>query len=57
MKAKIKFEKMFFKLPEKARREWHLYYECKPISISVCWLEIKLDTYMGKKILKQLGYE
>ena len=57
MKAKTKFEKMFFKLPAQARQEQHIYYEGEPISISVCWLEIKLDTYMGKKILNQLGYE
>ena len=56
MKPKTKFTKMYYKLPEQARKELHIYYEGKPVSLSVCMNEVRQNTYMGKKILMQLGY-
>ena len=57
MKAKIKFLKMFYKMPEKARSMLvHKYWD-NPMSLNICCLEIKNDTKLGKKILKELGYE
>jgi len=58
MKAKTKFIKMFYKLPEEARAELILNaYSEKPATLSVVCLEVKNDTELGKHWLKQLGYE
>ena len=57
MKAKTKFKKVYYKLPEKARREliYNPFYY--PMSINICWHEIKNDTEKGKCVLKSLGFE
>ncbi|KKN51128.1 hypothetical protein LCGC14_0625920 [marine sediment metagenome] len=57
MKPKTRFLKMYFKLPEKARRELVYDFANHPMSLNVCSLEIRDDTPSGKKILKELGYE
>jgi hypothetical protein len=66
MNAKTKFLKMFDKLPEKAWKELVIYIETDlydgcwenlPMSLNVCWTEIKNNTKLGKEILKKLGYE
>ena len=57
MKPKTKFIKMFYKLPEKARRELVLdAYLDQPMTLNVCALEIRNNTKLGKMILKKLGY-
>ena len=57
MEAKTKFMKMFYKLPEKARRELVYDFTHHPMSLNVCCLEIRNNTKLGKGILERLGYE
>ena len=58
MNARIKFLKMFNKLPEKARRELvYMYYNVNPMTLNIVALEIKEETKLGAQILKRLGYE
>jgi hypothetical protein len=57
MKAKTKFMKMYYKLPEKARMLTWKPYDEKPMTLNVISLEVRNDTKLGKKILKELGYE
>ena len=58
MKAKTKFMKMYYKLPEKARQNVVFDpYGMNPRTLTVCSLEIKANTPLGKDILKKLGYE
>ena len=56
MKAKTKFIKMFYKLPREARSRLVYNFEVEPMTLTVCFLEIKHDTELGKKILKELGF-
>lgn len=58
MKAKTRFLKMFYKLPEKARKElvFDAYGE-NPMTLNVCATEIRADTELGKDVLKYLGYK
>ena len=57
MKPKTKFIKMFYKLPEKARRRLVLdAYSNRPLTLNICALEIRNNTKLGKMILKKLGY-
>ena len=57
MKAKTKFFKMFNKLPREARKilVYNFWSQC--MSLNVCMMEIDQNTDLGKKILKDLGYE
>ena len=55
-KPKIKFLKMFHKLPEKARDELVYDFTGNPMTLTICFLEINNDTKLGKKILKDLGF-
>ena len=58
MNAKTKFLKMLNKLPKKARSE--LVYDAYgkiPMTLYVLSAEIRYDTKLGIKILKNLGYE
>ncbi len=58
MKAKTKFIKMFYKLPEVARKELVFdAYGDRPMSLNVICLEIRNDTKLGKACLHLLGYE
>jgi len=57
MKANTKFKKMFYKLPKRARTELVVNFAVNPMTLDVCWLEVRMDTKLGRKILKELGYE
>lgn len=57
MKAKTKFTKIFYKMPEKARRELVYGYPEHPMTLNVIAGEIRYDTAMGKKILEDLGFK
>ena len=56
MLAKTKFKKMYYKLPDQARTELIIGIKYYPMTLNVCWLEIKNNTKLGKKILRQMGY-
>lgn len=57
MKPKTKFLKMFYKLPERARRELVLNaYGDNPMSLGVVCIEVRNDTELGKLCLCALGY-
>ena len=58
MKAKTKFLKMFYKLPEKARTELVYNFAVHPMTLSVCALEVRnnRNKNLGKEILEDLGY-
>lgn len=58
MKAKTKFIKMFYKLPEVARRELVFNaYSDNPMSLGFICIEVRNDTELGKKCLISLGYK
>ena len=61
MRAETKFLKMYYKLPERARREL-LIWKCdkdanKSFALSIVALEVRNNTVLGKEFLKLLGYE
>ena len=51
------FMKMFYKLPEQARREFVYDYPNNPMTLNVIALEVRNDTKLSQQILKRLGYE
>ncbi len=57
MKAKIKFKKIFKEMPEEARAGLVYHYWDNPMSLNVCMIEIRNDTKLGKKALKDLGFK
>ncbi len=58
MKPKTKFIKMFYKLPEEARRRLVLQpYGNNPMSLNVICIEVRNDTKLGKECLYELGYK
>ena len=57
MKAKTQFLKMFYKLPEKARRELVYDFTNNPMTLNVLSCEIGNNTKLGDEILNRLGYE
>ena len=57
MKAKIKFKKIFKKMPEEARAGLVYHYWNNPWSLNVLYMEIMNDTPDGKKALKDLGFK
>jgi len=57
LKAKTKFLKMFYKLPEEARKELVLDFATEPKNLNVCCLAVRNNTLLGKKILEQMGYK
>ena len=57
MDAKTKFEKMFNNLPNKSKTELVYDFANYPMTLNVCWLEIKNNTELGLKILNDLGFE
>ena len=57
MKAKTKFLKMYYKLPNQARNELIYNFAVDPMSLSVCWGEVINNTKLGKQIITDLGYE
>lgn len=57
MKAKTKFLKMFYKLPEKARKTLVFNpYGDNPMSLNVLCIEVRNNTTLGRNCLKDLGY-
>jgi len=57
MKPKTRFIKMYYKLPEEARKELVLNaYGDKPMSLNVICFEVRNDTELGKKCLDELGF-
>lgn len=58
MKAKTKFIKMFYKLPDEARKKLVLQpYGENPMSLNVVCIEVRNDTDLGKSCLIEMGYE
>jgi hypothetical protein len=57
MNAKEQFIKMYKSLPDKAKTELVCNYPENPMTLTVCKFEIEYNTELGKKILKDLGYE
>jgi hypothetical protein len=57
MKAKDRFMEMFFKLPERARRELVYGYPNNPMTLNVVMIEIKNNTIFSKQILSRLGFK
>jgi len=57
MKAKTRFKRDFYRLPEEARKLLVYRYWDKPMSLNMCWAEIRNDTALGKQILQELGYK
>ena len=57
MKAKTKFLKMYYKLPDKARRELVMNLTTRPCTLYVMWVEVKNDTALGRRYLDELGYK
>lgn len=57
MKAKTKFLKMFYKLPEEAKRDLVFNaYGDNPMSLNVICYEVRNDSKLGKLCLVALGY-
>ena len=56
MKPKTRFMKMYYKLPEKARKKLVINFTSNPMNLFVVGHEIREDTRLGKKLLFQLGY-
>lgn len=57
MNPKTRFLKMFYKLPEKARKELFIDFTTNPRSLNVVAIEVRADTKLGKELLEKLGYE
>lgn len=58
MNAEDKFRRMFYSLPEKAKTELvYGFAGHHPMTLRVCNLEIVRGTQLGKRILKEFGYE
>jgi len=57
MKPKTRFLKMFYKLPELARKNLVINaYTDNPMSLNVVCMEVRNDTPLGKLLLISLGY-
>ena len=58
MKAKTKFIKWFNRYPEESRKDlvWNPYGK-NPMSMNVLFIEIKYDTGLGKKLLRDMGWK
>ena len=56
MKAKTQFLKMYYKLPEQARKELVYGYPDHPMTLNVIALEIRNNTKLGTKVLEDLGF-
>jgi len=57
MNAKKKFKRVYDKMPDYMKARVAYMFWDKPINMNVCWEEIKNDTYMGIKILNELGFK
>lgn len=56
MKAKKRYLKMFYGLPEEARGELVYDFTNHPMTLKVVTKEIEADSPLGIKILAKLGY-
>ncbi len=57
MKPKTKFLKMFYRLPERARRALVFNpYGDNPMSLNVVCIEVRNETPLGKLCLCAMGY-
>jgi len=61
MKPRTRFMKMVKSLPEKARtalimNAYSRDTQRKPMTLTVCYFEIKEKTIIGDRILKELGF-
>jgi len=58
LKAKTKFMKVFADVPNKAKNNLVSFpYSKNPMTINVMIAEVEHNTKLGKKILKDLGFE
>ena len=57
MKARTKFLRMFNELPAEARKELVYNFVFNPMTLNVVAMEVKMNTKLGKEILKELGYK
>lgn len=58
IKASTRFKKWFYKTPINARSELvYQPYTNDPMSLNVIMIEVKNETKLGAKILKDLGFE
>lgn len=56
MKAKTKFIKLYYKLPEPSRKLiWYL--DEIPYTLNVIKLEVDANTELGKIFIKEMGFE
>lgn len=57
MKPKTKFLKMFYKLPERAKKRLIINpYGNNPMSLNVVCIEVRNETPLGTLCLCELGY-
>ena len=56
-KAITKFKIMFDSIPPVVAKQLVYHYWDNPMSLNVCWFEIKHNTKIGKKILKDFGFK
>ncbi len=62
MKARTKFLKMFYKLPEQARQELIINLSNEemlhnPYSLNTVAIEVRNNTMLSKRMLNALGYD
>ena len=57
MKAKTKFLKMYYKLPNEAKTELVCDFAVNPMSLSVVAVEVRGNTELSKMLLEKLGYK
>ena len=48
---------MYYKLPQRARKELVYNFVVNPMTLTVCMVEVKNNTNLGIEILQRLGYE
>lgn len=56
MKGSTRFMKMYYKLPEKAKRELVMNFTTNPMSLNVVMIEVRNATPLSEKLLMELGY-
>lgn len=58
MKAKTKFLKMYYKMPEECRKELvYAPYSLNPMTLNVIAIEVRNNTPLSLLILDNLGYK
>ena len=56
LKASTRFMKIYYKLPEKARNVLVMNFATNPMSLNVVMCEVRYNTPLGEKLLKELGF-